>query len=73
MAGSPCPIEIMKRVVNQMHCRELTIAYGLTEASPVITQTTTDDPIQLRVTTVGKALPHTEVKIVNPETGATVP
>ena len=72
MAGSPCPIEIMKRVVDQMHCRELTIAYGLTEASPVITQTTTDDPIQLRVTTVGKVLPHTEVKIVNPETGATV-
>jgi fatty-acyl-CoA synthase len=73
MAGSPCPIEIMKRVVKQMHCRELTIAYGLTEASPVITQTTPDDPIDLRVTTVGKALPHTEVKIVNPESGATVP
>jgi fatty-acyl-CoA synthase len=73
MAGSPCPIEIMKRVVNQMHCRELTIAYGLTEASPVITQTTTDDPINLRVTTVGKALPHTEVKIVDPQTGATLP
>ena len=73
MAGSPCPIEIMKRVVKQMHCRELTIAYGLTEASPVITQTTSDDPIDLRVTTVGKALPHTEVKIVDPESGATVP
>jgi len=73
MAGSPCPIEIMKRVVSQMHCRELTIAYGLTEASPVITQTTPDDPIELRVATVGKALPHTEVKIVNPETGEIVP
>ena len=72
MAGSPCPIEIMKRVVSQMHCRELTIAYGLTEASPVITQTTPGDPIELRVTTVGKALPHTEVKIVNPQTGETV-
>jgi fatty-acyl-CoA synthase len=72
MAGSPCPIEIMKRVVNQMHCRELTIAYGLTEASPVITQTTPDDPIELRVSTVGKVLPHTEVKIVDPQTGEIV-
>jgi len=72
MAGSPCPIEIMKRVVKQMHCSEMTIAYGLTEASPVITQTTTGDPIELRVTTVGKVLPHTEVKIVNPLDGKTV-
>jgi fatty-acyl-CoA synthase len=72
MAGSPCPIEIMKRVVAQMHCSEMTIAYGLTEASPVITQTTTDDPIKLRVTTVGKVLPHTEAKIVNPLDGKTV-
>ncbi len=72
MAGSPCPIEIMKRVVTQMHCGEMTIAYGLTEASPVITQTTTDDPIELRVTTIGKVLPHTEVKIVNPLDGKTV-
>ncbi len=73
MAGAPCPIEIMKRVVGEMHCRELTIAYGLTEASPVITQTTTEDPIELRVTTVGKALPHTEVKIIDPTTGKIVP
>ena len=73
MAGSPCPIEIMKRVVSQMHCSEMTIAYGLTEASPVITQTTTDDPIELRVTTVGKVLPHTEVKIINPLDCRTVP
>jgi fatty-acyl-CoA synthase len=72
MAGSPCPIEIMKRVVAQMHCNEMTIAYGLTEASPVITQTTIDDPIELRVTTVGKVLPHTEAKIVNPVDGRTV-
>ena len=72
MAGSPCPIEIMKRVVSQMHCGEMTIAYGLTEASPVITQTTVDDPIELRVTTVGKVLPHTEAKIVNPLDGRTV-
>ncbi len=73
MAGSPCPIEIMRRVVKQMHCSEMTIAYGLTEASPVITQTTIDDPLELRVTTVGKVLPHTEVKIVNPLDGKTVP
>jgi len=72
MAGSPCPIEVMKRVVAQMHCREMTIAYGLTEASPVITQTTIDDPIEVRVTTVGKVLPHTEAKIVNPLDGRTV-
>jgi fatty-acyl-CoA synthase len=73
MAGSPCPIEVMKRVVQQMHLREMTIAYGLTEASPVITQTTTDDPVELRVTTVGKPLPHTEVKIIDVATGEIVP
>ena len=73
MAGSPCPIEIMKRVVTEMHCTEITIAYGLTEASPVITQTTPDDPIELRVSTVGKALPHTEVKIISAATGKIVP
>jgi fatty-acyl-CoA synthase len=73
MAGSPCPIEVMKRVVREMHLKEMTIAYGLTEASPVITQTTTDDPIELRVTTVGKPLPHTEVKIVDMATGEIVP
>ena len=73
MSGSPCPIEVMKRVVKETNCRELTIAYGQTEASPVITQTTTDDPIEVRVTTVGKALPHTEVKVVDPVTGRIVP
>jgi fatty-acyl-CoA synthase len=73
MAGSPCPILLMKRVVSEMHCSEITIAYGQTEASPVITQTTTEDPIELRVTTVGKALPHTEVKIIDPATGKMVP
>lgn len=72
MAGSPCPIELMKRVVELMHCREMTIAYGLTEASPVITQTRADDPIERRVTTVGRPLPHTEVQIVDPVTGKTV-
>ena len=72
MAGSPCPIEVMKRVVNDMHCSEMTIAYGLTETSPVVTQTTTDDPIELRVSTVGKPMPHTEIKIIDPE-GRIVP
>ncbi|TYO95783.1 fatty-acyl-CoA synthase [Geothermobacter ehrlichii] len=69
MAGSPCPIETMKQVMEKMHCSEITIAYGLTEASPVITQTRTDDSIEYRVASVGAALPHIEVKIVDPETG----
>lgn len=73
MAGSPCPIQLMKRVVEEMHCSEITIAYGQTESSPVITQTTTDDPVELRVTTVGRALPHTEVKIIDPLGGKIVP
>ena len=73
MSGSPCPIEVMRRVVKEMNCRELTIAYGQTEASPVITQTTTDDPIEVRVTTVGKALPHTEIKIIDPVSGKVTP
>ncbi|HVW03315.1 MAG TPA: AMP-binding protein [Planctomycetaceae bacterium] len=69
MAGSPCPIEIMQRVVNDMGAREITIAYGLTEASPVVTQTRTDDPLELRVKTVGRALPGVEVKLLDPLTG----
>ncbi len=69
MAGAPCPIEVMKRVMNDMHAKEITIAYGLTEASPVITMTKRDDPIEKRVETVGKALPHIDVKIIDPETG----
>ncbi len=73
MAGSPCPIEVMKRVIRDMHASEITIAYGQTEASPVITQTRTDDPIELRVATVGRALPEVEVKIVDIESGATLP
>ncbi|HOJ79064.1 MAG TPA: AMP-binding protein [Bacillota bacterium] len=73
MAGSPCPIEIMKQVVEKMGARELTIAYGLTESSPVMSQTRTDDPIELRVSTVGRALPNVEIKIVDPNTGETVP
>ena len=67
MAGSLCPIELMRRVIREMHCSELTICYGLTEASPVITQTTTDDTLERKTTTVGRALPHTEVKIVDPQ------
>jgi fatty-acyl-CoA synthase len=73
MAGSPCPIEVMKRVIRDMHASEITIAYGQTESSPVITQTRTDDPIELRVATVGRALPDVEVKIVDIETGTTLP
>jgi fatty-acyl-CoA synthase len=73
MAGSPCPIEVMKRVVERMHCSEITIAYGQTESSPVITQTCVDDSIERRVASVGRALPHTEVKIVDPISGRIVP
>jgi fatty-acyl-CoA synthase len=73
MAGSPCPMEIMKRVIADMKCRDITIAYGLTEGSPVMTQTSTDDPIEMRVSTVGQRLPGIEVRIVNPETNAEVP
>jgi fatty-acyl-CoA synthase len=73
MAGSPCPIEVMKRVVSDMNMREVTIAYGMTETSPVSCQSTVDTPLEKRVATVGKTQPHLEVKIVNPETGETVP
>jgi fatty-acyl-CoA synthase len=69
MAGSPCPIEIMRQVIDRMGVREVTIAYGQTEASPVITQTRTDDPIELRVETVGRPLPGVEVQLVDPATG----
>ena len=72
MAGAPCPIELMKRVVSEMNCREMTIAYGQTEASPVVTQSSTDDSLEVRVSTVGRALPETEVKIIDRATGDTV-
>lgn len=68
MAGSPCPVEVMKKVVRQMGMTEITITYGQTEASPGITMTRTDDPLDLRVTTVGRALPDVEVKIIDPVT-----
>jgi fatty-acyl-CoA synthase len=67
MAGSPCPIEVMKKVQSQMHMREVTIAYGMTETSPVSTQCATDDPVEKRVSTVGQVLPHIEIKIVDTE------
>jgi fatty-acyl-CoA synthase len=73
MAGSNCPIEVMKGVIERMGAEEITIAYGQTESSPVITQTRTDDPIELRVETVGRALPNVEVKIVQPGTDEKVP
>ncbi len=72
MAGSPCPEEVMKKVVNDMGAEEITIAYGQTESSPVITQTRTEDPIKLRVSTVGRKLPDVEVKIVDLDTGEEV-
>jgi fatty-acyl-CoA synthase len=67
MAGSPCPIETMRRVVSEMHMEEVTICYGMTETSPVSTQTGADDPLDKRVGTVGRVHPHVEVKIVDPE------
>ena len=69
MAGSPCPMEVMKKVVDVMGAKEITIAYGQTESSPVITQTRTDDPLELRVSSVGRKLPDVEVRIVSVETG----
>jgi fatty-acyl-CoA synthase len=66
MAGSPCPIETMKRVVSQMHLAEITIAYGMTETSPVSFQSSTTDPLDKRTTTVGRIQPHLEVKVVDP-------
>ena len=72
MAGAPCPVEVMKRVAADMHCGEMTIMYGQTESSPVITGSKVDDPLEIRVSTVGAAFPCTEVKIVD-EVGATLP
>jgi fatty-acyl-CoA synthase len=73
MAGAPCPIETMRRVVERMHIPELTIVYGQTETSPGLTMSAADDPLELRVTTVGKPLPNTEIQIVDPRTGAHLP
>ncbi|HEX4983663.1 MAG TPA: AMP-binding protein, partial [Ilumatobacteraceae bacterium] len=72
MAGSPCPIEVMKQCIERMNMDEVTICYGMTETSPVSTQSATDDPIDKRTGTVGRVHPHVEIKIVDPETGTTV-
>jgi fatty-acyl-CoA synthase len=73
MAGSPCPIKVMQDVVDKMNCREITIVYGQTEASPGCTQSRVDDPLEIRVNTVGRALPGIECKIVDPETNKELP
>ena len=73
MAGSPCPVEVMKRVVDEMHMGEVTICYGMTETSPVSTQTRADDDLERRVSTVGRVHPHVEVKVADPDTGQPVP
>ncbi|HET6440459.1 MAG TPA: AMP-binding protein [Anaeromyxobacter sp.] len=73
MAGSPCPIEVMKKVQKDMHMAEVTICYGMTETSPVSTQSRTDDPLEKRVATVGQVHPHVEVKVIDATTGRVVP
>jgi len=73
MSGAPCPVELMKRVLNEMHCRELVIAYGQTETSPVVTMSDADDTIEIRVSTVGRAMPQTEIAIVSTVTGEALP
>lgn len=73
MAGSPCPTEVMRRVIEEMNMREITIVYGLTETSPGMTQSRTDDPMEDRVNTVGRAFPGVEVKVIDPETGEECP
>jgi fatty-acyl-CoA synthase len=73
MAGSPCPVEVMKQVIERMGMAEVTICYGMTETSPVSTQTRAGDSLDRRVSTVGTVHPHLEIKVVDPETGVTVP
>ena len=73
MAGSPCPVEVMKRVASEMHMPEIVIAFGMTESSPVTTMTSTDDPLEKRVSTVGRLQPNMEAMIVDPETGNPCP
>ena len=73
MAGSPCPVEVMKQVVDRMHMEDVTICYGMTETSPVSTQTVPEDSLEHRVSTVGRVHPHVEVKIIDPENGRTLP
>jgi fatty-acyl-CoA synthase len=73
MSGAPCPVELMKRVLNEMYCRELVIAYGQTETSPVVTMSDADDSIEIRVSTVGRAMPQTEIQIASTVTGQRLP
>jgi fatty-acyl-CoA synthase len=73
MSGAPCPVELMKRVLGEMHCRELVIAYGQTETSPVVTMSDAGDSIEVRVNTVGRALPETEIQVISVPTGKQVP
>jgi fatty-acyl-CoA synthase len=73
MAGAPCPVEVMKKVVKEMHCAELVVCYGQTESAPVITMSSVDDTVEIRCHTVGAPLPETEVRIASPEDGATAP
>ena len=73
MSGAPCPVELMKRVLEEMHCGELVIAYGQTETSPVVTMSDAEDAIEVRVKTVGRAMPQTEIKIASLESGETLP
>jgi len=73
MAGAPCPIELMRQVVTRMHMPEVSIGYGMTETSPISTQSALDDPLERRVSTVGRVQPHCEIKVIDPATGAIVP
>jgi fatty-acyl-CoA synthase len=73
MAGAPCPVEVMRQVIDRMHMPEVTIGYGMTETSPVSFQSVVDDPLDARVSTIGTIHPHVECKIVDPQTGSTVP
>ena len=73
MAGSPCPIEVMRKVIERMHMADVTICYGMTETSPVSTQSAVDDELDRRVSTVGRVHPHVEIRIAHPETGRTLP
>jgi fatty-acyl-CoA synthase len=73
MGGSPCPAEVLKQVVDRMGMADVTVVYGMTETSPVSAQTRADDPLDRRMSTVGRVHPHVEIKIADPETGVTVP
>jgi fatty-acyl-CoA synthase len=73
MAGAPCPVEVMKKVLTSMHMPEITIMYGMTETSPVSTQSAIGDPLEKQTGTVGRVYPHVEIKIIDPESGAVVP